>query len=198
MVLYGVFHREDPYGRNRAGCRVRTQNTLLVLELQRLREQTSILQKQLEEALLKITEQERPDSTTDGLLEKVVQGLVALGIPGLVLLVAVATSGFAGAAALTTALATLGGPLGMVGGIGVLMLLVLASRALARYGFPRVSRPVVKGLLAAGHSPQGIRDQIRRYPQWIISGELKRRVESVLGENEVVGSVCGGSTPQVP
>jgi hypothetical protein len=173
--------------------RMRTQNALLALELQRLREQASVLQKHLEEALLKITEQEKLDSTTDGLLERVVQGLVALGIPGLVLLVAVATSGFAGAAALTTALAALGGPLGMIGGIGVLMLLVLASQALARYGLPRVSRPVVKGLLAAGHSPQAIRDQVRKYPQWIISGELRKKIEEVLSENEVIGPVGGSS-----
>lgn len=159
-----------------------TQKAALLLEVQRLREQTSILQNQLEEALLRIAEQEKPGSTANGLLEKVVQGMVALGIPGLILLVAVATSGFAGAAALTTALAALGGPLGMIGGIGVLMLLVLASRALARYGLPMVSKLVVKGLLAKGYSPQGIRDHVCKYPKWIISGELRTKIEEVLGE----------------
>lgn len=164
--------------------RIRTQNAALVREVQRLREETRISQKHLEEALLRIAELEKPDSTANGLLEKVVQGLVALGVPGLILLVAVATSGFAGGAALTTGLAMLGGPLGIVGGIGGLVLVALVSRALARYGLPRVSKLVVKGLLATGCSPQGIRDQIRKYPQWIFSGELRSKIEEVLSESE--------------
>jgi hypothetical protein len=162
--------------------RTRTHNTALSLEVRRFREETTILQNQLEEALLKINELEKPDSAANGLLERVVQGMVGLGVPGLILLVAVATSGFAGAAALTTALATLGGPLGMLGGIGVLLLLALASRALARYGLSQVSKLVIRGLLAKGYTPQGIRDQIRKYPHWIISGELRSKIEEVLAE----------------
>jgi hypothetical protein len=161
--------------------RMQTQNATLV---QRLQKQITILEKQLEEALLKIAELEKPDTAANGLLEKAVTGLVALGIPGLILLVAVATSGFAGAAAITSALATLGVGLGMFGGIGVLGLAVLVAGALAQYGLPSVAKQVVKGLLAKGHSSQGIRDQIHKYPKWIISRELQGKIEDVLNERE--------------
>ena len=50
-------------------------------------------------------------------IDKVAEKIAALGIPGLVLLVAMAGSGFSGRAAIVVALATLGGPLGMLGGI---------------------------------------------------------------------------------
>ena len=42
-------------------------------------------------------------------MDKVVDKIVGLGVPGLVLLIAVSISGFSGAAALTAALASLGG-----------------------------------------------------------------------------------------
>jgi hypothetical protein len=53
-------------------------------------------------------------------LDTVASKIAALGVPGLVLVVAMAFTGFAGAAAITAALAMLGGPLGMLGGIAVL------------------------------------------------------------------------------
>lgn len=46
-------------------------------------------------------------------MDQIVDKIAALGVPGLVLLVAMAFTGWAGAAALTTALAALGGSLGM-------------------------------------------------------------------------------------
>jgi len=148
-------------------------------ELHKLRSQTTILEKQLAAALERISELE--DHNTNGAIEKVVQGLVGLGVPGLVLLVAVATSGYAGAAALTSALATLGGPLGMIGGIAVLLLLVPTSRAIAKYGLPRISALVIRGL-AKEHSPEEIRDRISKYPAWVISKELRSKINELLSE----------------
>ena len=49
-------------------------------------------------------------------MDKLLDKIAALGVPGVVLAVAMETTGYVGAAALTTALATLGGPLGMLGG----------------------------------------------------------------------------------
>ena len=99
------------------------------------------------------------------------------------MLVAVATSGFAGAAALTTALAALGGPLGMLGGVGVLLLLVLVSRALASYGFPRMAQAVVRGLIARGESSESIRKKLDSIPKWAIAAELRARIYETLAEN---------------
>ena len=50
-------------------------------------------------------------------IDKVAEKIAALGIPGLVLIVFMTGSGFSGRAAIVVALATLGGPLGMLGGI---------------------------------------------------------------------------------
>jgi hypothetical protein len=99
--------------------RMKRMNLNLRFEVRTLQQKTQLLQTELEQAIQKLAEYETPPrSIGEGLFQRVVESLVALGVPGLVLLVAVATSGFAGAAALTTGLATLGGPLGMVGGIG--------------------------------------------------------------------------------
>lgn len=68
-------------------------------------------QEPITEAVEKLAALEQlPESRDDGLFQRAVEGLVALGVPGLVLLVSVAVSGYAGAAALTSALAALGGP----------------------------------------------------------------------------------------
>jgi hypothetical protein len=47
-------------------------------------------------------------------MDEVVRKVAALGLPGVLLAITIATTGFAGGAALTTALATLGGPVGML------------------------------------------------------------------------------------
>lgn len=106
-------------------------------------------------------------------MDKVVQKLVALGVPGLVLLVVVASTGFAGGAALVTALATLGGPLGMVGGIAALGVVGLVSDALAEYGMSRIFKAVVEGLQKKGMSREEIRRKVERYP---ITKDMKRKI----------------------
>ena len=62
--------------------------------------------------------------------------LAAAGVPGLILFAAMAVSGFSGAAAITVALASIGGPAGMLGGIGILVSLGVV---IARYGITDLS-----------------------------------------------------------
>jgi len=110
-------------------------------------------------------------------MDKVVSSFAALGVPGLVLIVAMSASGFAGAAALTVALSALGGPLGMLGGIAVLGLLILLSQALTEFGFDAIFGAVVQRLLEQGTSKEQMLQQISNYP---ISTDLKRNLnESV-------------------
>jgi hypothetical protein len=96
--------------------------------------------------------------------DKLVTRLVALGVPSLVLIVVVATTGLAGGAAIVAALATLGGPFGMWGGVAVLLLLVLISYALAEYGFEMLFVAVLKGLRQKGLTKQQILKTIDSYP----------------------------------
>jgi hypothetical protein len=65
-------------------------------------------------------------------MDEVVKKVAALGLPGVILVITMAATGFTGAAAITAALAFLGGPAGMLGGIAVLGLTGLITDALAK------------------------------------------------------------------
>ena len=106
-------------------------------------------------------------------MDKVVQKLVALGVPGLVLLVVVASTGLAGGAAIVAALATLGGPLGLLGGIAALGIMGLVADAVAEYGMTRIFKAVVEGLQKKGLSKEEIRRQIEKYP---LTKGLKKKI----------------------
>lgn len=67
-------------------------------------------------------------------MDEVIRKVVALGLPGVLLAIAIATTGLAGGAALTTALALLGGPFGMLGGIALLGIGGLVADAVAKVG----------------------------------------------------------------
>ena len=86
--------------------------------------------------------------------DKLVETIAGLGVPGLVLLFAMALTGYVGAAAITTALAALGGPAGMLGGIAVLILLALISRGLAKWGLERIAKAVMQKLIEKGETKE--------------------------------------------
>jgi hypothetical protein len=114
-------------------------------------------------------------------MNNLIATIAALGVPGLVLLVAMYVSGFAGAAAITAALAALGGPLGMLGGIAVLGVMVLISRGLTQYGFERIYQGVVQQLIENGETTESIREKIQGYP---ISQDLKNKLLELLGPDD--------------
>lgn len=107
--------------------------------------------------------------------DKIVEAIAGLGVPGLVLCCALALTGFAGAAALTTALASLGGPLGMLGGIGVLLFLVLISKALSKWGIEKIAEAVKRRLIEKGETKESILEKIESYRP--ISKELKLKIK---------------------
>jgi hypothetical protein len=112
-------------------------------------------------------------------MDKIIDKIVALGIPGLILLVAIEIGGLAGGAALTVSLAGLGGPFGMLGGIVVLGLAGLISMAIAQYGFEGIFRGVIDGLARDGKSEHEILGRIERYP---LSGDLKAKLRESVRE----------------
>jgi hypothetical protein len=67
-------------------------------------------------------------------MDEIIRKAAALGLPGVLLAITIATTGFAGGAALTTALAALGGPAGMIGGIAVLGIAGLVADAVSKVG----------------------------------------------------------------
>lgn len=109
-------------------------------------------------------------------MEKVVSKLAALGVPGLVLLVAMGATGLAGGAAITTALAALG-PFGIIGGIATLGVIGLVSEGITSYGVDAIFKAVVKELYKKGESKESILSKIDKYP---ISRSLKRKLREYL------------------
>jgi len=105
--------------------------------------------------------------------DQIIKTIAGLGVPGLVLLIAMAVSGWAGAAALTTALAALGGPLGMLGGVALLGVLALLSWAIAEYGFEKIAVAVIKELRRKGRKRQDVLKEIESYP---ISRGMKLKI----------------------
>jgi hypothetical protein len=109
--------------------------------------------------------------------DNVVSAIAGLGVPGLVLLIAMSISGWAGAAALTASLAALGGPFGMLGGIGVLGILVLISKSLTEFGLEKIFSAVINRMEKDGQSKEIIYQQIVKLP---ISSALKRKSREML------------------
>ena len=109
-------------------------------------------------------------------MEKIVSTLAALGVPGLVLLIAMSATGFAGAAAITAALAALG-PGGIIGGIALLGVIGLVSKGITEFGFDAIFVAVVKELVKRGESKDSILAKINSYP--VMPG-LKRKLREEL------------------
>jgi hypothetical protein len=117
-----------------------------VLRLQKantgLQAEADKLRRDLEEAIRRLALYEtEPKSEA---IAKMVDLLAPVGVPALVFFSAMAVSGFSGAAAITVALSSLGGPAGMLGGIGFL---VTIGVLLAKYGVTDLSTAFVRRLL---------------------------------------------------
>jgi len=106
-------------------------------------------------------------------LEKLISKVAALGVPGLMLVVAMAASGLTGAAAITAALAALG-PGGMLGGIAFLGVAGLLAHGLTEFGFDAIFTGVVKELYKKGETKSSILNKIQKYP---VSKSLKRKLK---------------------
>jgi hypothetical protein len=157
-----------------------SKNKNLVIENKKLTNEVSLLEKNLEETLKRLWEFENKNIPTDGLLQRAVEGLVGLGTPGIILLVAISMSGFHGAAAITTTLAMFGGPFGMVTGVGVLLFSVYVSQAVAKYGMKTLVPLVLNGLLEKNIQKEKIISEIEKYPNWVLTKELRAKIKDVL------------------
>jgi hypothetical protein len=114
-------------------------------------------------------------------VDKLISEIASLGVPGLIFIFLVAVSGYAGAAAITTALATLGGPFGMVGGVAVLLLLTKISKGIAKYGVDELAKGVIKKMLDEGKTKASIINEIDSFP--LISEDLKAKLRKFVRDN---------------
>lgn len=109
-------------------------------------------------------------------MDEVVRKIVALGFPGVILLVTMAFTGLSGAAAITAALAFLG-PGGMLGGIAILGISGLIADALSKYGLQEILKNVYLERKQKGESVFSLRQEIEKLP---VSGDLKRYLKDEL------------------
>jgi hypothetical protein len=100
-------------------------------------------------------------------MDEVIRKLAGVGLPAVILLITMATTGLAGAAAITAALAMLG-PGGMMGGIVLLGIIGLASDALTKYGLETLLLGIYKERASKGE--KNLFKEINKLP---ISKELK-------------------------
>lgn len=115
-------------------------------------------------------------------MDKIVSKIAALGVPGLILIIAVGATGLSGAAAITAALAALG-PGGIIGGIATLGVIGLVSEAITEYGLDAIFNAVVKELYKRGEDQDSILKKIEKYP---VSDGLKRKLRESLERATIV------------
>jgi len=101
--------------------------------------------------------------------------IIALGVPAIILVVVVETSGVAGAVALLAALGVVGGPLGLFGGVVAIGGLFLISKKIGEVGFDAVLRMVLKGIKESGKTKAQVIAEVESYPipdhlKWTVRG----------------------------
>ncbi len=109
-------------------------------------------------------------------MDKLVSKLAGLGVPALVLVMVMGTTGLTGAAAITAGLAALG-PFGIIGGIATLGVITLLSQGLSEYGFDAIFTALVREFFKRGETKSSIYAKIDKYP---VSKSLKRKLKEEL------------------
>ncbi|MBW4427347.1 MAG: hypothetical protein KME50_23615 [Nostoc desertorum CM1-VF14] len=110
-------------------------------------------------------------------MDEFVRKAAGIGLPAIVLIITMATTGLTGAAAITAALAILG-PGGMIGGIVLLGIIGLAADMLSKFGLETLLIAIYRQRLQNGETRNNICQEINWLP---ISGDLKRRVREEFG-----------------
>ncbi len=105
-------------------------------------------------------------------MDEFVRKAASIGLPMIILLITMSTTGLFGAAAVTTALAMLG-PGGMVGGIFLLGIVGVAGEVLTKYGLEAVLVAIYQERKRSGESVESLLREISKIP---ISGDLKRKL----------------------
>ena len=136
-------------------------------------------------------------------MDEVIRKVAALGLPAVIFTVVMATTGLTGAAAITTALAILGGPTGMVGGILALGTVGILTDLLAKFGSELVLMRIYE-IRSEKENVEKLCQEIDNLP--FISNELKQKVKTLIdkqiifvlagrtgvGKSSTVNSLLGG------
>jgi hypothetical protein len=105
-------------------------------------------------------------------MDELVKKIAAFGTPGLVLIIAMASTGLSGAAALTAAL----GPFGMMGGILLLGFIALSADKITEYGFEAIAKAVVKEQLKTYSKA----DMLNKVDNFIMTKGMKLKIKEFI------------------
>ncbi|MBE9035343.1 hypothetical protein [aff. Roholtiella sp. LEGE 12411] len=123
-------------------------------------------------------------------MDEVVKKISALGLPGILLVIAISASGMMGSAAVVAALTALGGPFGIIGGLGVLGLATLVGETIAGFGI----EAVLTNIYAERSKTESVRFLLKEIKDLPITEELKLKLKNQLSPEIVTDS----QVPQPP
>ena len=114
-------------------------------------------------------------------IDRIIDKLAPLGVPGLIFLVLMSFSPWAGGAAIMSTLALLGGPFGAIAGLGVLGVFSIYGKKISAFGYNRVIVLLIDRMKKQGKSADEIIQEIQKFP---ISDELKNKITNKIRNTE--------------
>ncbi len=113
-------------------------------------------------------------------MDEFVERLAGIGIPALVFLVVMSTTGLVGAAAVTSTLALIG-PGGMIGGIILLCFISASSSVIVKYGYSAIITATCKKIMAKENlTVDQMNEKIDKY---LITKGLREKIKSKIRES---------------
>ena len=108
-------------------------------------------------------------------MDEFVERLAGIGVPALVFLIIMSTTGLAGAAAITATLSLLG-PGGMIGGVITLIVIGAGASVISKYGYSAIITATCKKIMQKDNLTQEqMCEKIDKYP---ITKGLKEKVKA--------------------
>lgn len=112
-------------------------------------------------------------------MDEFVERLAGIGIPALVFLIIMSTTGLVGAAAITATLSLLD-PGGMIGGIITLIVIGAGSSLIAKYGYSAIIMATCKKIMQKENLTEDqMCEKIEKYP---ITKALKEKIKAEIRE----------------
>ncbi|RCJ24325.1 hypothetical protein A6770_28585 [Nostoc minutum NIES-26] len=123
-------------------------------------------------------------------MDELVKKIAGLGLPGILFVIATATSG-GSVAAVVTLLSSLGGPLGLLGGLGLLGLVGVVGETIAGYGI----EAVLKLIYTERSKTESVRFLLKEIKDLPITDDLKLKLKHHISP-VVVTEPGEGPTPK--
>lgn len=123
-------------------------------------------------------------------MDEIVKKIAGLGLPGVLLVILTAAGG--ASATVVTTITALGGPFGLMGGLGILGLITFVGDALAGYGIENLLKEIYAE--RKRKKEESVRTLLKEIEDLPITSELKLTLKNSIG-TEVNSDVVSEPTP---